>query len=300
MTWLVTGGAGYIGSHVVRAFAEQDIPTVVVDDLSSGHRSFVAAEVPFYEGSVTDGALLRRVFDQHSVAGVVHLAAFKYAGVSVSRPLHTYTDNVTGMIVLLEAMASHDVARCVFSSSAAVYGTPDVGLVTEATPTRPESPYGESKLIGEWLLARPGPGHRRPAAPAHLAALLQRGRVRLHRPARHQPAQPVPADLRRAGRGADAAHQRGRLPDPGRHLRPRLRARRGPGGLPRRRRAGDAGRASRSSRSTTSAAAPDCRSGRSWTRWPGSPASPSPPRSRPPPGRPGADRGYRRAGRPGT
>jgi UDP-glucose 4-epimerase len=153
MTWLVTGGAGYIGAHVVRAFAEQDIPTVVVDDLSSGHRSFVSSAVPFYEGNVTDGALLRQIFDQHPVAGVVHLAGFKYAGVSVSRPLHTYTQNVTGMVTLLEAMAAHEVPRLVFSSSAAVYGTPDSGLVSEATPTRPESPYGESKLIGEWLLA---------------------------------------------------------------------------------------------------------------------------------------------------
>ena len=153
MTWLVTGGAGYIGAHIVRAFAEQDIPAVVVDDLSSGHRSFVAHEVPFYEGNVTDGALLRRIFDQHDVAGVVHLAGFKYAGVSVSRPLHTYTQNVTGMVELLEAMAAHHVTRMVFSSSAAVYGTPETGLVTETTPTRPESPYGESKLIGEWLLA---------------------------------------------------------------------------------------------------------------------------------------------------
>ena len=153
MTWLVTGGAGYIGAHVVRAFAEQDIPTVVVDDLSSGHRAFVPHEVPFYEGNVTDGALLRQIFDQHAVAGVVHLAGFKYAGVSVSRPLHTYTQNVTGMVALLEAMADHDVTRFVFSSSAAVYGTPETGVVTEATPTRPESPYGQSKLIGEWLLA---------------------------------------------------------------------------------------------------------------------------------------------------
>jgi len=153
MTWLVTGGAGYIGAHVVRAFAEQDIPTVVVDDLSSGHRPFVAHEVPFYEGNVTDGALLRRILDQHPVAGVVHLAGYKYAGVSVSRPLHTYRQNVTGMVELLDAMAAHDVPRFVFSSSAAVYGTPQTGLVTEATPTGPESPYGESKLIGEWLLA---------------------------------------------------------------------------------------------------------------------------------------------------
>jgi UDP-glucose 4-epimerase len=153
MSWLVTGGAGYIGSHIVRAFAEQDIATVVIDDLSSGHRSFVAPDVPFYEGTVTDGALLRQILDRHAVAGVVHLAGFKYAGVSVSRPLHTYTQNVTGMVVLLEAMVAHDVSRIVFSSSAAVYGTPDTGLVTEATATRPESPYGESKLIGEWLLA---------------------------------------------------------------------------------------------------------------------------------------------------
>jgi UDP-glucose 4-epimerase len=153
MTWLVTGGAGYIGAHVVRAFAEQDIPAVVVDDLSSGHRAFVPHEVPFYDGNVGDGALLRRILDQHAVAGVVHLAAFKYAGVSVSRPLHTYTQNVTSMVALLEAMAAHDVTRIVFSSSAAVYGTPETGLVTEADQTRPESPYGKSKLIGEWLLA---------------------------------------------------------------------------------------------------------------------------------------------------
>jgi UDP-glucose 4-epimerase len=153
MTWLVTGGAGYIGAHVVRAFAEQDIPAVVVDDLSSGHRSFVPHEVPFYDGNVGDGALLRQIFDQHAVAGVVHLAAFKYAGVSVSRPLHTYTQNVTSILALLEAMADHDVTRIVFSSSAAVYGTPETGLVTEANQTRPESPYGRSKLIGEWLLA---------------------------------------------------------------------------------------------------------------------------------------------------
>jgi UDP-glucose 4-epimerase len=88
----------------------------------------------------------------HSIGGVVHLAGFKYAGVSVSRPLHTYTQNVTGMINLLEATAAHAVDKVVFSSSAAVFGTPDTSVVTEESPTRPESPYGESKLIGEWLL----------------------------------------------------------------------------------------------------------------------------------------------------
>jgi len=153
MTWLVTGGAGYIGAHVVRAFAEQGLPSVVVDDLSSGHRDFVDDGVPFYSGNVNDTEMLHRVLTEHDIAGVVHLAAFKYAGDSVSRPLHTYTQNVNGMVALLAAMAEHGVARFVFSSSAAVYGTPEADVVTEETPTRPESPYGESKLIGEWLLA---------------------------------------------------------------------------------------------------------------------------------------------------
>jgi UDP-glucose 4-epimerase len=153
MAWLVTGGAGYIGAHIVRAFADQGLAAVVIDDLSSGHRDFVDESVPFYEGNVNDTGVLDRIFTEHEIDGVVHLAGFKYAGVSVSRPLHTYTQNVSGMIALLTAMAEHGVARFVFSSSAAVYGTPESGLVTEATPTRPESPYGESKLVGEWLLA---------------------------------------------------------------------------------------------------------------------------------------------------
>ncbi|MGI8457865.1 MAG: UDP-glucose 4-epimerase GalE [Propionibacteriaceae bacterium] len=152
MTWLVTGGAGYIGSHVVRAFAEEGIDPVVVDDLSSGHRAFVEESVPFYAGSILDAGLLDQIAAEHPLSGVVHLAGFKYAGVSVSRPMHTYTQNVTGMVTLLDAMARAGVERFVFSSSAAVYGTPESSPVTEQTPTEPESPYGESKLVGEWLL----------------------------------------------------------------------------------------------------------------------------------------------------
>ncbi|GAA3604126.1 UDP-glucose 4-epimerase GalE [Microlunatus ginsengisoli] len=167
MAWLVTGGAGYIGAHVVRAFGTEGIDVVVIDDLSSGHRGFVSPEVPFVEANVVDRAALHGIFGGHQIDGVVHLAGFKYAGVSVQRPLHTYTQNVTGMVSLLEEMADHDVDKIVFSSSAATYGTPDTGIVTEQNPTRPESPYGESKLIGEWLLrdqaratSQNGPGLR--------------------------------------------------------------------------------------------------------------------------------------------
>ncbi|MDY0911410.1 UDP-glucose 4-epimerase GalE [Rathayibacter festucae] len=159
MAWLVTGGAGYIGAHVVRAFAEQGIDPVVLDDLSSGHEGFVPEGVPFHRGSILDEALLDEVFAQHDIEGVVHVAGFKYAGVSVQRPLHTYEQNVTGTMRVLAAMERAGVRSIVFSSSAAVYGAVDVELVTESTPKSPESPYGESKLIGEWLLADAGRAH---------------------------------------------------------------------------------------------------------------------------------------------
>jgi UDP-glucose 4-epimerase len=152
MSWLVTGGAGYIGAHVVRALQDAGLEPVVLDDLSSGFESFVPDEVPFVRGSILDGQAVLRTIDAHNVSGVIHVAGFKYAGVSVQRPLYTYEQNVTGTATLLAAMADRGVDRIVFSSSAAVYGTPTIELVTESTPCVPESPYGESKLIGEWLL----------------------------------------------------------------------------------------------------------------------------------------------------
>ena len=156
MSWLVTGGAGYIGAHIVRALAEAGLSPVVLDDVSSGHESFIPEGVPFVRGTILDQQLVTDTLHEHDVEGVIHVAGFKYAGVSVQRPLHTYEQNVEGTRVVLAAMADAGVSNLVFSSSAAVYGTPDVPLVTEDLPKRPASPYGESKLIGEWLIAAQG------------------------------------------------------------------------------------------------------------------------------------------------
>ena len=152
-TWLVTGGAGYIGSHVAQHFLAAGIEVVVLDDLSSGDASFVPQGALLEQGTLVDAAFVEGVFARHSFAGVVHLAGYKYAGVSVQRPLHTYEQNVTATANLLRAMEGAGVEAIVFSSSAAVYGTPSVDLVDESTATNPQSPYGETKLIGEWLIA---------------------------------------------------------------------------------------------------------------------------------------------------
>jgi UDP-glucose 4-epimerase len=155
MTWLVTGGAGYIGAHIVRCLRESGRAVAVLDDLSIGVRQFVDDGVTFVEGSVTDPDAVRNALTtaDGAVTGVIHCAGFKYAGESVKRPLHTYQQNVTGTQVLLDGMLRAGVDRLVFSSSAGVFGTPrEADLVTEDTATNPESPYGESKLIGEWLI----------------------------------------------------------------------------------------------------------------------------------------------------
>ncbi|GEC09501.1 UDP-glucose 4-epimerase GalE [Streptomyces spinoverrucosus] len=156
MTWLITGGAGYIGAHVVRAMTEAGERAVVYDDLSTGLAERVPDGVPLVVGSTLDGGLLGRVLADHQVTGVVHLAAKKQVGESVDRPLHYYRENVEGLRILLEAVTTARVPSFVFSSSAAVYGMPDVDLVTEETPCVPMSPYGETKLAGEWLVRATG------------------------------------------------------------------------------------------------------------------------------------------------
>jgi len=152
MTWLVTGGAGYIGGHVVAALLREGENVVVIDDLSTGRAEVVPDGVPLVVGSILDDAALDEAFSQ-GVTGVIHIAGFKYAGVSVDEPLHTYQQNVVAMVRLLGAMERHRVSTILFSSSAAVYGEVDVPLITEDHPKNPASPYGESKLIGEWLIA---------------------------------------------------------------------------------------------------------------------------------------------------
>ena len=156
MTWLITGGAGYIGAHVVRAMTEAGERAVVYDDLSTGIAERIPAGVPLVVGSTLDGERLARTLAEHTVTGVVHLAAKKQVGESVERPLHYYRENVEGLRVLLEAVTDAGVTSFVFSSSAAVYGMPDVELVTEETPCVPMSPYGETKLAGEWLVRATG------------------------------------------------------------------------------------------------------------------------------------------------
>lgn len=155
MSWLVTGGAGYIGSHVARALLDAGHDVVVIDDLSTGFEAFVPDAAHFVKGTLLDAALVDDTL-RSGIDGVIHIAGYKYAGESVKRPLHTYEQNVSTTVTLLQAMENRGVDKIVFSSSAATFGTPDVEIVDESTPTTPESPYGETKLIGEWLLRDAG------------------------------------------------------------------------------------------------------------------------------------------------
>jgi UDP-glucose 4-epimerase len=156
MTWLITGGAGYIGAHVARAMTAAGERVVVLDDLSSGIPARLPAEVPLVRGSVLDRELVDRTLAEHAVTGVVHLAAKKQVGESVEQPLHYYRENVHGLTVLLEAVVAAGVRRFLFSSSAAVYGVPDMDLIPEGAPCEPINPYGETKLTGEWLARATG------------------------------------------------------------------------------------------------------------------------------------------------
>ena len=156
--WLVTGGAGYIGSHVVRALQADGQRVVVVDDLTTGIAEKVPSNVQLEVFSVLDTASLAKVMHDLKVTGVVHLAAKKAAGESVHVPVDYHQENTGGVISLLAAMQSAGVRQLVYSSSAAVYGEPvDDNPLTEDSPTTPTNPYGSSKLIGEMMIRDAAP-----------------------------------------------------------------------------------------------------------------------------------------------
>jgi UDP-glucose 4-epimerase len=150
--WLVTGGAGYIGGHVVADLVASGREVVVLDDLSTGLAERIPADVPFVHASVLDTERVESTMLRYRVGGVVHLAAKKSVPESMAQPLFYYRENVAGFESLLAAAEAARVHRLVLSSSCSVIGTPAVEVVDEDTPTRPESPYGTSKLICEWMV----------------------------------------------------------------------------------------------------------------------------------------------------
>jgi UDP-glucose 4-epimerase len=157
---LVTGGAGFIGSHTCVALAQAGIPFLILDNFSNSRRSVLerlaritGAAVPCVEGDVRDEALLARVLKEHSVTGVIHFAAFKAVGESVREPLRYYDNNVAGTLTLLRVMQAAGVRSIVFSSSATVYGDPATLPVREDFPLSATNPYGQSKLMMEQMLA---------------------------------------------------------------------------------------------------------------------------------------------------
>lgn len=148
---LVTGGAGYIGSHACKALAASGFTPVTFDSLSGGHREAVKWG-PLEEGDLLDRDRVARLFKDHEFAGVMHFAAYIAVGESVADPGKYYRNNVGGTITLLDAMVEHGVKPLVFSSTAAVYGTPEVVPIPESAPLMPINPYGRSKLTSERMI----------------------------------------------------------------------------------------------------------------------------------------------------
>ena len=149
---LVTGGAGYIGSHAVLALQDAGWPVVVIDSLLTGFRFAVPDGVPFYQGDIEDGALLGRIFAEQGIGAIMHFAGSVVVPESVSNPLKYYHNNTAKTRALIAAAVAAGVPHVIFSSTAATYGVPEVSPVTEDTPQRPINPYGHSKLMSEQML----------------------------------------------------------------------------------------------------------------------------------------------------
>ncbi len=154
-TILVTGGAGYIGSHAVQALQGAGYEVVVLDNLVYGHRELVerVLQVKLVVGDISDRPLLDELFATHSIAAVMHFAAYAYVGESVTAPAKYYRNNVAGTLTLLEAMVAASVKNFVFSSTCATYGMPEKVPIPEDHPQNPINPYGSSKLMVEKILA---------------------------------------------------------------------------------------------------------------------------------------------------
>ena len=155
---LVTGGAGYIGSHACKALAQAGYVPVTLDNLVYGHR-WAVKWGPFVEGDLADGDLLRRVLREYGIEAVMHFAAYAYVGESMQDPGKYFRNNVSGTISLLDAMVEAGVKPIVFSSSCATYGVPHTASIAEDHPQRPVNPYGESKLFSENALRWYGVAH---------------------------------------------------------------------------------------------------------------------------------------------
>lgn len=152
MAVLVCGGAGYIGSHAVRALLEKGEQVIVIDNLMTGFAASLPENTPFYSDDIRDATALDHIFTEHKIDTVMHFAASSQVGESVLKPLKYFNNNIYGMQVLLEAMLRHAVPRIVFSSTAAVYGMPKEMPIQEGCPTKPANPYGESKLAMEHIM----------------------------------------------------------------------------------------------------------------------------------------------------
>ncbi|MDQ2090282.1 UDP-glucose 4-epimerase GalE [Marimonas arenosa] len=148
---LVTGGAGYIGSHACKALAQAGFTPVVLDNLSRGHADAVKWG-PLIKGDLRDTDLVRSALRDHNIGAVIHFAAYAYVGESMAQPAMYYDNNLGSMISLLQAMQAEGVGQIVFSSSCATYGIPEVQPITEDAPQAPINPYGRTKLICEWML----------------------------------------------------------------------------------------------------------------------------------------------------
>lgn len=151
MSILITGGAGYIGSHTVKYFIDKNEKVVVVDNLQSGHRKSVDVD-HFYQIDLRDKEDLDRVFKTHDIEAVIHFAANSLVGESMEKPLEYYHNNVYGMMCLLDVMKENNVGKIVFSSTAATYGEPKNVPIIENEETNPTNTYGETKLTMEKMM----------------------------------------------------------------------------------------------------------------------------------------------------